>query len=76
LAEEAARVKAVRKAIGPNVRSALDAHNAYQSASEAIRAARAFEPYDIWWFEEPLAPDNMPGHAGLDEAAIQGFSIR
>jgi L-alanine-DL-glutamate epimerase-like enolase superfamily enzyme len=61
--EDAARVKAARNAIGPGVRLALDANNAYKSVAEAIRAARAFEPYDIWWFEEPLAPDNIPGHA-------------
>jgi L-alanine-DL-glutamate epimerase-like enolase superfamily enzyme len=66
--EDAARVKAARDAIGPGVRLALDANNAYGSVAEAIRAARAFEPYDIWWFEEPLMPDNIPGHAELAAA--------
>ena len=68
LEEDAARVKAARAAIGPGVRLAQDANNAYGSVAEAIRAARAFEPYDIWWFEEPLAPDNIPGHAELAAA--------
>ena len=66
--EDAARVKAARDAIGPGVRLALDANNAYASVAEAIRAARAFEPYDIWWFEEPLPPDNIPGHAEVAAA--------
>lgn len=66
--EDAARVRAAREAIGPNVRLALDANNAYTSVAEAIRAARAFEPYDIWWLEEPLAPDNIPGHAEVAAA--------
>ena len=66
--EDALRVKAARDAVGPGVRLALDANNAYKSVAEARRAARAFEPYDIWWFEEPLAPDNIPGHAELAAA--------
>ncbi|MFI5339385.1 MAG: mandelate racemase/muconate lactonizing enzyme family protein [Candidatus Methylomirabilales bacterium] len=66
--EDVARVKAARDAIGPSVRLALDANNAYRSVSEAVRAAEAFQPYDIWWFEEPLAPDNIPGQAEVAEA--------
>jgi L-alanine-DL-glutamate epimerase-like enolase superfamily enzyme len=68
LPEDVARVKAARKAVGPDVRLALDANNAYGSVADAVRAAQAFEPYDIWWFEEPLAPDNIPGHAEVAAA--------
>lgn len=66
--DDVARVKAARDVIGPKVRLALDANNAYKSVSEAVRAAEAFEPYDIWWFEEPLAPDNIPGQAEVSGA--------
>ncbi len=34
--------------------------------SGAIRLARAIEPYDPLWFEEPVPPDNM---AGMDQVA-------
>jgi L-alanine-DL-glutamate epimerase-like enolase superfamily enzyme len=33
------------------------------SADEAIRAARAFQPYDLTWLEEPISPDDVAGHA-------------
>ena len=33
------------------------------SADLAIRAARAFQPYDLAWLEEPVIPDDVAGHA-------------
>jgi len=60
-----ARVGAAREALGPTGRLALDANNAYASVAEAIKAADAFAPHDIWWFEEPLVPDDIDGHAQL-----------
>ncbi len=62
---DVARVRRAREVIGDSVRLALDANNAYRTEYEALRAARAFEPYDPWWFEEPLSPDNNAGHAAL-----------
>src|SRR5262249_42010565 len=62
---DVARVRAARDVIGPLGRLALDANNAYRTLPEALRAARAFQPYDPWWFEEPLSPDNAAGHAEL-----------
>jgi L-alanine-DL-glutamate epimerase-like enolase superfamily enzyme len=62
---DAARMRAARETIGPRGRLALDANNAYRTVPDALRAARAFEPYDPWWFEEPLSPDNNAGHAEL-----------
>lgn len=46
---------------------ALDANNAWRSSDEALRAAKAFAPFDIWWLEEPLSPDDVGGHARLAE---------
>lgn len=53
VAEDGRRVAAVREAIGPGVRLMLDANVAYDVPT-AIAAARAYEPYDITWFEEPV----------------------
>jgi L-alanine-DL-glutamate epimerase-like enolase superfamily enzyme len=67
--EDAERVAAAAEAIGGRGRLALDANNAYPTVAEALRAARAFEraagDAGLWWFEEPLSPDNVAGHAEL-----------
>ncbi len=33
------------------------------TVDEAIRAARAFQTYDIGWLEQPISPDDVAGHA-------------
>ena len=53
LAEDVMRVRAVRGAL-PEVGIMLDANSAYDVPA-AIEAARAFEPLDIYWLEEPTA---------------------
>lgn len=67
VAEDAERVKVARQLVGPKGRLALDANNAYPTATDAIEACRAFEraagPDGLWWFEEPLSPEDIPGHA-------------
>lgn len=50
---EVARIATVREAIGPGVLLMLDMNGAY-TVDECIRFARAVEPYDIHWLEEPL----------------------
>jgi L-alanine-DL-glutamate epimerase-like enolase superfamily enzyme len=53
LADDVARVRAVREAL-PDVGIMLDANSAYDVPA-AIDAARAFEPFEIHWLEEPVA---------------------
>ena len=60
--EDVERVRAVRDAIGRDIKLLVDANNAY-AAYEAIELARKIEPFDIFWFEEPVAPDDYRGHA-------------
>ncbi len=67
IAEDVARVAAVRKAIGPDVKLMVDANCAYRFY-EAIRIAKRIEDYDIFWFEEPVAPDDYAGHAKIAQA--------
>ena len=54
-------VRAIREAIGDEMALMVDANHAY-NASEAIRLARAIEPYDVYWFEEPVPPEDIEGY--------------
>ncbi len=67
LAEDTARVAAVRDVIGPDVTFMVDA-NYSMTEGHAIRAAQAFAPYDITWFEEPIDPDDYDAYARIAEA--------
>ena len=65
--EDVERVRVVREAIGDKVKLLVDANNAYRYY-EAIEIARKMEKYDIFWFEEPVAPDDYRGHAMIAAA--------
>jgi len=62
LAEDLARVRAVREAIGPDVRLMVDANGAWDVPT-AVRMGRALEELDVYWFEEPVWPDDLAGSA-------------
>jgi L-alanine-DL-glutamate epimerase-like enolase superfamily enzyme len=62
LSEDVERVAAMRRQLGDGFPLMVDA-NMKWSADEAIRAARAFQPYDLTWLEEPISPDDVAGHA-------------
>ena len=67
IAEDVARVRVAREAVGPNVKLMVDANCAYRYY-EAIQLAKRIEEYDIFWFEEPVAPDDYDGHRKLAQA--------
>jgi D-galactarolactone cycloisomerase len=62
--EDLAVLAAIREAVGPDVELVVDANGAYDAAT-AIRVARAMEPLEIGWFEEPLPPDDLVGYERL-----------
>ena len=53
---------AVRAAVGPSIRLALDANHGYD-VPDAIRLGRAAAPYDILWYEEPVVAEDKAGYA-------------
>jgi L-alanine-DL-glutamate epimerase-like enolase superfamily enzyme len=64
LASDIARVSAMRKHLGEGFPLMADA-NMKWTVEEAIRAARALQPYDLTWLEEPTIPDDVAGHARI-----------
>ena len=67
LADDIARIAAIRELIGPERDLMVDA-NYGMSVEGAIEAAKAFSRYDITWFEEPTDPDDFRGYGHIAEA--------
>ena len=64
LAEDRARLNAVRNAVGPEYEIMVDANQSFNLA-EAKRRAKMLEAFDIAWFEEPMPADDVAEHALL-----------
>jgi L-alanine-DL-glutamate epimerase-like enolase superfamily enzyme len=67
LAEDVARIEAVRAAIGDSALLMVDANQVFTRA-EALRRGRAYEELGCYWFEEPLRADDTDGLAELARA--------
>jgi L-alanine-DL-glutamate epimerase-like enolase superfamily enzyme len=66
-AEDIARVRAVREAIGPDVALMADANQGLNEA-QAIRLGRMLEEFGLTWFEEPLPAWDLEGLARVSAA--------
>jgi len=64
LFEDVERVQAMRVHLGTGFPLMADA-NMKWSVDGAIRAARALQPSDLTWLEEPTIPDDPAGHARI-----------
>jgi mandelate racemase len=61
-------VKGVRTLIGPDIALMLD-FNQSLDPSEANRRIARLAPYDLHWIEEPVAAENLQGHARVRETS-------
>lgn len=59
--EDAALVRAVRAALGPERGLMLDANHGYD-ALDAIRLGQRVEDCDIGWLEEPVVPEDLDSY--------------
>jgi D-arabinonate dehydratase len=66
--EDAARMKAVREAVGEDVDLLLDANGGWPDAATAISAMRRLEEYRPYWIEEPVRADNVHAMVRIADA--------
>ncbi|MBI4890052.1 MAG: mandelate racemase/muconate lactonizing enzyme family protein [Acidobacteria bacterium] len=66
--EDAARIGAVRRALGDEVEILLDANGGWKSAPEAISAMDRLEEFNPFWIEEPVRADNLTAMAKIAAA--------
>ncbi len=64
LRESVNRVKAAREALGENIKLMADAHGTF-SVPEAKQFCKGVEDNNLYWFEEPISPDNRHGTAAV-----------
>ena len=62
--EDIRHIQLVREAIGAGIKLMIDSNHAY-NLREAIQLAKAAEPFQIYWFEEPLSPEYYHQYAEL-----------
>jgi len=72
--QDVERLGAVREAVGPEMHIMVDA-NQSMTLAEAKRRAKAFEPFDLFWFEEPLPADDVIGHAALAKSTAIPIAV-
>jgi mandelate racemase len=68
LANDERVVRAVRELIGPDIALMLDFNQSLDTA-EASRRIAQLAPYDLHWIEEPVAAENLQGHAKVRETS-------
>ena len=57
-------IEAVRGEIGDNFRFMVDANHGY-TTHDALYVGRAMEEFSPYWFEEPVAPEDLDGYREL-----------
>lgn len=67
--EDAARVRAVREAIGPDIALMVDS-NQQLDVPRAIRLGRMLEEFNLAWFEEPIPYSDHAGEAEIAAALV------
>ena len=62
-------VEAIRKEVGPEIDLMVDVHGPpWLTTRDAIALGRALEDYDLLFYEDPVAPENIDAIARVSEA--------
>ena len=67
IADDVARVRAVRDTIGTDVGLLVDANQGF-TPKHAIRLGHRLEEFDLIWIEEPVSANDLVGHADVRTA--------
>jgi L-fuconate dehydratase len=67
LADDVRRMGIARRAVGPDIRIAVDANQIW-GVPDAIAWMRELSRFDPYWIEEPTSPDDVLGHAAVRRA--------
>jgi L-alanine-DL-glutamate epimerase-like enolase superfamily enzyme len=68
------RIEAVREAIGPDVRLMVDVNGSY-GHDLAIQQLRRWRNLDLYWLEEPVAPEDFLGYAKVKQHAGDTYIV-
>ncbi|PYJ30949.1 MAG: mandelate racemase [Verrucomicrobia bacterium] len=68
------RVAVARRAIGDDADLFVDANGAY-SRKQALARTRAFQEFNVSWFEEPVSSDDLEGLRFIRDRARAGMDI-
>ena len=64
--EDLKLVRAVREVVGKDFRLMVDANHAY-TLNDALYVGRGLDELDVFWFEEPVAPEDYNGYRELKQ---------
>jgi mandelate racemase len=64
LADDLAAIRAVREGVGADVKLMTD-FNQCLTLGDALHRCHALDDQGLYWFEEPIVYDNLPGYAQL-----------
>ncbi|MCE9670214.1 mandelate racemase [Myxococcus stipitatus] len=68
------RVRAARRAIGPEASLFVDANGAY-TRPQALALAERFAEHDVRWLEEPVSSDDLEGLRHLRDRVPAGMAV-
>nr|WMC98293.1 mandelate racemase/muconate lactonizing enzyme family protein [Aminobacter aminovorans] len=64
------KVAKMRDLLGDEIDIAVDVHGPpWLTPQDAVQLARALEPYNILWLEDPISPDNIEGYQRIRDAS-------
>ncbi len=67
LEDDLRRARIIREEIGTQRVLMVDANQRFD-VQQAIEWIKPLAPFGIWWFEEPISPDDVLGHATIARA--------